>query len=353
MKKIEFDEPSRGNVNSAETALEINQSGEGGAILAISKKSIGITVEAGTVFGESGIALYAVGHGQNATGIDARCDNGIAVKGTSLNQSGIYGKGKDAGVSGESDGIGVKGVTRGKYGIGVHGEADSPEGGAGVVGVTKSWIGVHGISKEKGGHGVMGEVQHTEGGAGVIGKSKNWIGVHGESEKKIGVLGKGPIAGRFEGDVEVTGDVKLINADCAEDFSINEQNVEPGTVMVLTENGSLQSSYQEYDKKVAGIVSGAHGYKPGIVLDSHKVSDPPREINEKERLPIALMGKVYCKVDARQSPVEIGDLLTTSRTKGYAMKAEDLNRAFGTVVGKALGSIKEGLGMIPILVTLQ
>ena len=37
--------------------------------------------------------------------------------------------------------------------------------------------------------------------------------------------------------------------------------------MVLTENGSLQSSYQEYDKKVAGIVSGASGYKPAIVLD--------------------------------------------------------------------------------------
>jgi len=164
MTKIDFDEPSRGNVNSTETAIEINQSGQGGAILAISKKSIGITVEDGTVFGEPGIAVYAVGHGNNATGIDARCDNGIAVKGTSLNQSGVYGKGKDAGVSGESDGIGVKGITRGKFGIGVHGEADNPEGGAGVVGVTKSWIGVHGISKEKGGHGVMGEVQHAEGG---------------------------------------------------------------------------------------------------------------------------------------------------------------------------------------------
>jgi hypothetical protein len=40
--------------------------------------------------------------------------------------------------------------------------------------------------------------------------------------------------------------------------------------MVLTENGSLQPSSQEYDKKVAGIVSGASGYKPGLVLDSQK-----------------------------------------------------------------------------------
>jgi hypothetical protein len=35
------------------------------------------------------------------------------------------------------------------------------------------------------------------------------------------------------------------------------------------------------------------------------------------------------------------------------MKAEDPVRAFGTVIGKALGSLKEGIGMIPILVTLQ
>ena len=64
------------------------------------------------------------------------------------------------------------------------------------------------------------------------------------------------------------------------------------------------------------------------------------------------MGKVYCKVDARQSSIEIGDLLTTSSTKGYAMKAEDPMKAFGAVIGKALGSIKQGLGMIPVLVAL-
>ena len=35
------------------------------------------------------------------------------------------------------------------------------------------------------------------------------------------------------------------------------------------------------------------------------------------------------------------------------MKAEDPTKAFGAVIGKALGSIKEGLGMIPVLVALQ
>jgi hypothetical protein len=183
---------------------------------------------------------------------------------------------------------------------------------------------------------------------GVIGKSKNWIGV----------LGQGPIAGRFEGDVEVTGDIRLLNADCAEDFDVAEpENVEAGTVMVLDEKGSLQSSYKEYDKKVAGIVSGASGYKPGIILDRQQEQKQSQDQNKKNknigRLPVALMGKVYCKVDARRSSIEIGDLLTTSSAKGYAMKAEDPAKAFGAVIGKALGSIKEGLGVIPVLVALQ
>ena len=99
------------------------------------------------------------------------------------------------------------------------------------------------------------------------------------------------------------------------------------------------------------IVSGASGYKPAIVLDRQGVQDQNK--TTKTRLPIALMGKVYCKVDARSS-IEIGDLLTTSSTKGHAMKAQEPTKAFGAVIGKALGSIKEGrMGLIPVLVALQ
>jgi hypothetical protein len=51
-------------------------------------------------------------------------------------------------------------------------------------------------------------------------------------------------------------------------------------------------------------------------------------------MPIALIGRVYCKVDANHSSIEIGDLLTTSHTRGQAMKAEDPHKAFGAVLGK-------------------
>jgi hypothetical protein len=50
------------------------------------------------------------------------------------------------------------------------------------------------------------------------------------------------------------------------------------------------------------------------------------------------------QVDARHSSIEIGDLLATSSKKCYAMKPEDPTKAFVAVIGKALCSIKEGLG---------
>jgi hypothetical protein len=68
---------------------------------------------------------------------------------------------------------------------------------------------------------------------------------------------------------------------------------------------------------------------------------------------IEMTSKVYCKVDTQYGPIEVGDLLTTSPTPGYAMKADDPFKAFGSVIGKALCSLEAGRGMIPILIALQ
>jgi hypothetical protein len=68
---------------------------------------------------------------------------------------------------------------------------------------------------------------------------------------------------------------------------------------------------------------------------------------------VALVGKVYCKVDAQYGPIEVGDLLTTSPTLGHAMKASDPLKAFGAVIGKALRPLLAGQGLIPILIALQ
>lgn len=143
-----------------------------------------------------------------------------------------------------------------------------------------------------------------------------------------------------------SGDISLLGADCAEVFNVTDgEDIEPGTVMVIENDNILRPSDRAYDKRVAGIVAGAGNLKPGIVLGKNN-----RSYNN---LPIALMGKAYCKVDASYGSIETGDLLTTSPTSGYAMKASDSLKAFGAVIGKALSPYDTGKGLIPVLVSLQ
>jgi hypothetical protein len=118
------------------------------------------------------------------------------------------------------------------------------------------------------------------------------------------------------GNINVTSGGDVILADCAEHFDVlGGEEIVPGTVMAIDRDEALVPSYQPYDKKVAGIVSGAGQYRSAITLDNRP--------SQQGCLKIALMGKVYCKVDASYSPIEIGDLLTTSATRGHAMKACD------------------------------
>ena len=121
--------------------------------------------------------------------------------------------------------------------------------------------------------------------------------------------------------------------------------IDGGTVLVIDDDGALKASAGPYDRRVAGVVSGAGGYTPALLLDSVNL--------DQGRKPVALMGKVFCKVDADAVPVEIGDLLTTSATPGHAMKASDPQKTSGAVLGKALGRLRRGRGLVPILVTLQ
>lgn len=382
MTNINFDEPSTGNVNSDDKrALDIKNTGGGGGMLCESRGYglIGKSTSWGEgVRGESASHTGVVGLCTaqfDATGPRRQHPSRAAIAGYSTSLGWGYGvAGNIKGVGGagvwgfvdndSGNGIGVRGES--SNGVGVYGESQRSYG---LSGRSTSSVGTKGVGAGEGAIGVWGENTHDRGGAGVVGISKDWVGVHGKSQH-IGIYGEAPVAGRFdgalevtgesrfEGNVEVTGDIQLVNADCAEDFDISEselESIEAGTVMVLTENGSLQSSYQEYDKKAAGIVSGAKGYKPAMVLDRQQQSPyhNQNDKNKKDRLPIALMGKVYCKVDATRSSIEIGDLLTTSSRRGYAMKADDPMKAFGAVIGKALGSLRDGLGMIPVLVTLQ
>jgi len=185
------------------------------------------------------------------------------------------------------------------------------------------------------------------GGIGVRGETFTGVGVQGQS------FGNG-LAGRFIGNVDIdggsltlTGGGDVILADCAEDFQLASDLPEaaPGSVMVLDATGAIRPCREPYDKCAVGVVSGAGPYRPAIVFDRVETS--------RGRLPISLVGKVCCMIDASFGAIEVGDLLTTSSTVGHAMKAADPTKAFGAVIGKALGGLSEGTGLIPILVALQ
>ncbi|MFY9619936.1 MAG: hypothetical protein WAM70_17090 [Pyrinomonadaceae bacterium] len=313
-------------------------------------------------FGVSGVSTDGVGvsgESSKEVGVLGKSTSSFGVKGISEANHGVHGESRlGRGVVGVGpELVGVQGES--KKGVGVNGLSESGDGvfgtgRRGVVGVSPTFQGVFGKSGDNAGvvgesdrmHGVFG-ITHSVF-AGVFGASDaGGTGVAGESKTGVGIHGKGGrLAGLFEGDVEVTGDIRLANADCAEDFDVvGAVRVEPGTVMVLGNQGALSESHHPYDKRVAGVISGAGNYKPGIVMDKQETSG--------NRQPVALMGKVFCKVDAQFGAIEVGDLLTTSPTPGHAMKTNDPFKAFGAVIGKALRPLKDGQGLIPILIALQ
>jgi hypothetical protein len=142
------------------------------------------------------------------------------------------------------------------------------------------------------------------------------------------------------------GDVMLVGADCAEEFEVsNAEACDPGTVLVIGHDAVLEASCGPYDRRVAGVVSGAGDLRPGIVLGHERGRGD-------SRVAIALAGRTYCKADATSQPIVAGDLLTTAAVGGHAMRAGDDIKASGAVLGKALAGLDSGRGLIPILVAL-
>lgn len=147
--------------------------------------------------------------------------------------------------------------------------------------------------------------------------------------------------------LQITG-----GGDLSEKFDIgcsrSEPEVKPGMVVSIDPEkpGNLVVSSEAYDRKVAGVVSGAGGVNPGMLMGQvGTIADGT--------CPVALTGRVYCLADASRWAIEPGDLLTTSETPGHAMKANDHERAQGAILGKAMTTLKGEKGLVLVLVTLQ
>jgi hypothetical protein len=300
------------------------------------------------------------GTSDQGRGVEGRSTKGVGVVGVSTDYRGIEGHStNEHAVLGKSTkGAGVAGISTDNRGVigrstnehGVFGESAK---GAGVAGFSEGYRGISGRSTA--GQGVWGAssssagvVGASESGEGVRGTSTSSTGVAGESGRGVGVLGRSMtgLAGQFEGAVRVTGDITckgdivLEGADYAEAFTPAHGDIAPGTVVSLDDDGRIGPCTREYDGRVAGVVSGAMGVRPGIVLDRHEGG-----------VAVAMIGKIWALADATQGPIRVGDLLTTSATPGHAQRVSDGTRALGAVIGKALTNLPSGRGLVRVLVS--
>lgn len=137
-----------------------------------------------------------------------------------------------------------------------------------------------------------------------------------------------------------------IGADLAENYFSN-MLLEPGDVVCLD---PIEDCIVQSKKPVDAFVCGVISTEPGLLMNSGH--DEKREGN----FPVALSGRVPCKVTDENGPITRGDMLCSSSIPGRAMKAQPImidGVAFhrpGTIIGKALGTLESGVGIMDIFV---
>lgn len=331
------------------------------------------------VYGEStatdGIGVQGVHAARDGTAPGVLGETTSAADGA----VGVLGR-ASASPSGIINTYGVWGESAAAYGIGVYGT-----GNIGVEGDTDTGHGVHGVAGGAGtavyaggfgtGKGLWAETFLGSGTA-VTALSGTGFAVNADSTGNTAVRAEthsptayagyfvnhagggaalrldAPTALIADGDIEVSGTasaavIEITGADLAEKFPLSEP-VEPGYVVAIDPShpGKLCLSRSAYNKRVAGIVSGANNLNAGVVLgNSH---------DSKAHRPVALSGRVWVHCDATTRAIEPGDFLTTADRPGYAMPITDAQRATGAMIGKAMTALAEGeTGLVLVLVNLQ
>jgi hypothetical protein len=154
------------------------------------------------------------------------------------------------------------------------------------------------------------------------------------------------IVGRtMTGVLQITG-----GSDFSEKFEVAgaPTAIQPGMVVSIDPNnpGKLVVSAQAYNRRVVGVISGAGGVNPGMLMgQAGTLADGDH--------PVALSGRVYVWADASHGAIAPGDLLTTAHVPGHAMKVASYGKAQGAIIGKAMTGLSKGRGLVLALVTLQ
>lgn len=190
-------------------------------------------------------------------------------------------------------------------------------------------------------------VNPTNTGTGISEAMRIWsngnitVGTTAAQSQKFYVSGDAHFTGNLTG-----GTIQAHYQDIAE-WVPSSVDLAPGTVVIVHPErpNEVMASAEPYDTRVAGVVSA----QPGLILGQGDAS--------KEQ--IATTGRVKVRVDARNRPVRIGDLLVTGILPGTAVVSEPIDvggrkiHQPGTLLGKALEALPDGVGEVLVLLSLQ
>ena len=299
----------------------------------------------GTSAPDARLDVEVTGDGEPA--LSAQSNLRAGVVGTSNASNGVAGISTSAnGVGGQSEtSNGVHGVS--KSADGVRGDSTS---GDGVLGVSSGASRVEGHSSLDGVLGISSQPANAATAAAVrainTGGGDIFLGQAGNAHvARIDSTGKG----FFDGGTQASG------ADYAEavQTSVDPRSLAPGDVLAIDPrhgNEVMASSERE-----SQLVVGVYSTRPSVLAVGNRGVDD----SLAGTVPVAMLGVVPTKVSAENGPVNAGDLLTTSSTPGYAMKAAPTligSAAIyptGAILGKALEPLHGDHGVIEVLVTLR
>ena len=142
---------------------------------------------------------------------------------------------------------------------------------------------------------------------------------NGTLKSKTLTSGSDTEPGTIQGYWSLTGTSRLqaTYADLAEYYE-GDKDYEPGTVLVFGGDKEVTTTANLNDTRLAGVVTT----DPAYVMNSDQTGI---------KVCLALAGRVPCKVIGR---VKKGDMLTTSATPGYAVRAT--TPTLGAIIGKAI-----------------
>lgn len=303
-------------------------SGESHGVFGVSDSTSGRGVQ-GLATASTGTTYGIYGQSNSANGIGV-CGRGEGTNGVGVYARSVYGKAVDALTTSNSTNEWVPAIYGRNEGAGdgIYGWSQNRDGAVGIT-YGSSGRGVYGANMDSGNYGYLGGSNY---------------GVYGYSDSGY--------AGYFDGTLRT--EVLQIEggSDLSEQFEIHgaSEEMSPVSGMVVCIDperpGDLVISTRAYDQCVAGIISGAGGVKPGMLMGQ-------KGSKACGNTPVALTGRVYCLVDAAYGAIQPGDLLTTSPVPGHAMKAVDAAKAHGAILGKAMTSLASGRGLVLVLVTLH